>query len=182
VFNNDRDTNRVFVEGAETLTYAWNSCPVIGTDLSRSLLTVGQEFKFPIDFVTNRAVNFEQPATSARSFAADLTDLMLTCREVYQLLISEHRAVHREYRNSQPNDPRQFQVGDIVFTNVQVQAKTSSGTVGKLSYIRRGGPYRIIKSFQSGSYELQSVNNSQHVTIKKHGSDLYMCPPELVPH
>jgi hypothetical protein len=78
VFNNDRDTNRVFVEGAETLTYAWNSCSVIGTDLSRSLLTVGHEFKFPIDFVTsNRTVNFEHTATSTRSFATDLTDLML---------------------------------------------------------------------------------------------------------
>jgi hypothetical protein len=34
VFNNDRETNRVFVEGAQTLMYAWNSCPVLGTDLS----------------------------------------------------------------------------------------------------------------------------------------------------
>jgi hypothetical protein len=48
VFNNDRETNRVFLEGAQTLTYAWNSCPVHGTDLSRSLLTVGREFHFPI--------------------------------------------------------------------------------------------------------------------------------------
>ncbi len=49
VFNNNRDTNKVFVEGAETLTYAWNSCPVVGTDLSRSLLTVGCAYHFPID-------------------------------------------------------------------------------------------------------------------------------------
>eukprot|EP00978_Attheya_sp_CCMP212_P003451 scaffold7141_cov56-Attheya_sp.AAC.1 len=52
VFNNDRGTNRVFVEGAMTLCYAWNSCPVTTTDLSRSLLTVGREFHFPIDFTT----------------------------------------------------------------------------------------------------------------------------------
>jgi hypothetical protein len=59
VFDNDRDTNRVFLEGAETLTYAWNSCPVLGTDLSRSLLTVGHEFHFPIDFTTNQHVTFD---------------------------------------------------------------------------------------------------------------------------
>jgi hypothetical protein len=38
VFNNDHDTNRVFVEGALMATYAWNSASVAGTDLSRSLL------------------------------------------------------------------------------------------------------------------------------------------------
>jgi hypothetical protein len=42
VFNNNRDSDRVFVEGSETLAYAWNSCPVLGTDLSRSLLVTGQ--------------------------------------------------------------------------------------------------------------------------------------------
>ena len=42
-------TKRVFIEGAKTLCYAWNSAPVTGTDLSRSLLVVGREFKFPID-------------------------------------------------------------------------------------------------------------------------------------
>jgi hypothetical protein len=35
VFNkNDRGSNRVFVKGSETLAYAWNSCPVLGTNLS----------------------------------------------------------------------------------------------------------------------------------------------------
>lgn len=34
-FKNDRNTNKVFVERAETLTYAWNSCLVlVGTNLS----------------------------------------------------------------------------------------------------------------------------------------------------
>jgi hypothetical protein len=47
VFNNDRESNRVFVKGAQTLTNACNSCPVIGTDLSWSLPTVGSEFHFP---------------------------------------------------------------------------------------------------------------------------------------
>jgi hypothetical protein len=32
VFNNDRETNRVFAEGAQTLTYTWNSCPHQGGD------------------------------------------------------------------------------------------------------------------------------------------------------
>jgi hypothetical protein len=37
---------------------------------------------------------------------------------VYLLLISEHRAAHHECRNIQINNPREFKLNDIVFTNV----------------------------------------------------------------
>jgi HKD family nuclease len=181
VFNNDRETNRVFVEGAYTLTYAWNSCPVIGTDLSRSLLTVGREFHFPIDFEANRDVSYHTSSNEKKRFASNLTDLLLKSREIYVLLISEHRAAHREYRNAQINNPRKFKLNDIVFTNVQVQSKKSKGTVQKLSYIKRG-PYKIVNDYKSGSYELQPTIGKSRATIKKHGSDLYLSPQSLIPH
>jgi hypothetical protein len=116
-----------------------------------------------------------------RVFADNLTDLLLKSREVYLLLIAEHRAAHREYRNAQINNPREFKLGDIVFTNVQVQSKKSSGTVQKLAYIKRE-PYKIIKDYKSGSYELQPTIGRSRATIKKHGSDLYLSPQSLVPH
>jgi hypothetical protein len=181
VFNNDRETNRVFVEGAQTLIYAWNSCPVHGTDLSRSLLTVGREFHFPIDFEANRQRSYNVTDNDKKVFADNLTDLLIKSREVYLLLITEHRAAHREYRNAQINNPREFKLGDIVFTNVQVQSKKSSGTVHKLAYIKRG-PYKIVKDYKSGSYELQPTVGRSRATIKKHGSDLYLSPQSLIPH
>jgi hypothetical protein len=88
VFNNNRGSNRVFVEGSETLAYAWNSCPVLGTDLSRSLLVTGREFKFPIDFVSQQQVNFDASDNDKKSIARDLTNLLTKCREIYTLLIS----------------------------------------------------------------------------------------------
>ena len=54
VFNSERGSNRVFIKAVETLYYSWNSAPITGTDLSRSLLVVGQEFKFLIDISNNR--------------------------------------------------------------------------------------------------------------------------------
>jgi hypothetical protein len=181
VFIGDRGPNRVFLEGAQTLTYAWNSCPVLGTDLSRSLLTVGREFKFPIDFEADRRVRFEISDHEKKLFAEGLTDLLMKSREIYTLLITEHRAAHREYRNAQIHHPREFKVDDIVFTNVQVQSKQITGTVGKLAYIKRG-PYRIIKDYQGGSYELEPLVGRSRATIKKHGSDLYLSPRSLIPH
>jgi hypothetical protein len=153
VFNNDRGTNRVFLEGSHTLTYAWSSCPVLGTDLSQSLLIVGREFRFPIDFEADRRVSFETSDKEKKLFADNLTDLLRKSREIYLLLIAEHRAAHREYRNAQIDHPRQFKLGDIVFTNVQVQSKAKTGAVAKLTYIKRG-PYKIVESYAEGLYEL----------------------------
>jgi hypothetical protein len=73
-------------------------------------------------------------------------------------------------------------MGDIVFTNVQVKRKKSSGTVAKLAYIRRGPSYKIIKSFDSGVYELQLTNGKSKAIIKKHGSDLFLSLESLIPH
>ena len=50
VFDNDRESNMVFIEGSFTVCYTWNSVPVATTDLSRSLLVVGREYHFPIGF------------------------------------------------------------------------------------------------------------------------------------
>ena len=50
LFDNDRMSNMVFVEGAFTVCYAWNSAPVATTDLIRSSLVTGREYHFPIDF------------------------------------------------------------------------------------------------------------------------------------
>jgi hypothetical protein len=89
VFNNDRGTNRVFVEGAMTLCYAWNSCPVTTTDLSRSLLTVGREFQFPIDFTSRYHISYDMDEKVVRKYAYKLCDLMIKSREIYEILISE---------------------------------------------------------------------------------------------
>jgi hypothetical protein len=53
--------------------------------------------------------------------------------------------------------------------------------VGKLAYIKRG-PYKIIKDYEGGSYELEPLVGRSRATIKKHGSDLYLSPQSSIPH
>jgi hypothetical protein len=72
---------------------------------------------------TNRQVSFDISNEEKKLFADNLTDLLLKSREVYLLLISQYPAAHREYRNAQINNPREFKLNNIVFTNVQVQSK-----------------------------------------------------------
>ena len=181
IFNSERNSNRVFVEAAETLCYSWNSAPITGTDLSRSLLVVGREFKFPIDISNNRHITHHIDETNIRSFASDLSELLTKCREIYILLIQERRAMHREYRNAQLKNPNKFKMNDIVFTNVQIQSNAKKGKVKKLSYSRRG-PYTVIKVHPSGSYDLTLTSSTSSAVIKKHGSELILCPQHLIPH
>jgi hypothetical protein len=173
VFNNDRYSNRVFVEGSETLAYDWNSCPVLGTDLSRSLLVTGREFKFPIDFVSQQTVNFEASDNDKKSFASDLTTLLAKCRKIYTLLIGEHRAAHRECRNAQLINPKKFQLNAIVFTNVQVKSQKTRHTVNKLAYIRRG-PYKIVRSYPNCNLcqmqTLQQLKNMGRICTSVRGN------------
>ena len=97
------------------------------------------------------------------------------------MLIHKHRAYHQELRNSQINEKPKFRVDDIVFTKVQVQSKVSQGLVKKLRYITRG-PYKIVKSTKSGSYELVLNNQKSTAVIKKHGSEIFLSPEQISPH
>ena len=49
IFLNERGTTKVAQEGILRSLYSWNSAAVIGTDISRSMVIVGRNFKFPID-------------------------------------------------------------------------------------------------------------------------------------
>jgi hypothetical protein len=123
VFNNDSQSNQVFIEGAQTLTYSWNSCPVLGTNLSRSLIVLGQEFHFLINFIANHQISYAKSSSDKKFFADNHMDLLLKSRDIYSILICEHRAVLEDLCNSQINKPRELKLGDIIFNNVQVQSK-----------------------------------------------------------
>ena len=44
----DRDTNDAFVAAGIAAGYAWNSSPIDGTDILRSVPAIGRELRFPL--------------------------------------------------------------------------------------------------------------------------------------
>ena len=44
----DRGTNNIFVAAGVAVGYAWNSSPIDGTDIIRSVPTIGRELRFPL--------------------------------------------------------------------------------------------------------------------------------------
>jgi hypothetical protein len=54
VMTNECNSVCVALELILLLLYVCNSCPVPGTDISRSLVAIDPEFAFPIDYSTNK--------------------------------------------------------------------------------------------------------------------------------
>jgi hypothetical protein len=176
---NERDTVRVALECLLLLLYAWNLCPVPGTDISRSLVAVGREFAFPIDYSAGKHWQLTSSPSTVKSYSRDLATRLGACREIAELLVSEQREWHRSLVNSRRPDPRIYSPGDIVFARRATQSDASRGRVGKLEY-KFTGPWRIIESLKGASYAIEHCLKPSRKE-KKHASDLTPYPPELIP-
>jgi hypothetical protein len=111
---NKRDSVRVALEAILLLLYAWNSCPVPGTDISHSLVAVGREFAFPIDFSSGKHWELTSSASTVVSYSKELATRLSACREVAELLVQEQHLYHREYINTRRPDPQIYSIGNIV--------------------------------------------------------------------
>jgi hypothetical protein len=161
------------------LLYAWNSCPVPGTDISRSLIAVGREFTFPIDFSSDKHWELTLSASTVVSYLKDLAARLLACRLVAELLVEEQHAYHREYINARRPDPCIYSVGDIIFARCAVRSSSPQARVDKLQFAFTG-PWCISTILKGASYELEHCHNTG-CKKKKHASNLSPYPPELLP-
>jgi len=178
IMTNERDSVRIALEAILLLLYAWNSCPIPGTDISRSLIAVGCEFAFPVDYSTNKHWELTSSPTSVESYSPDLATRLSALREVAHLLVKEHRAYYRELINSRCPDPRTYSVGDIVFARRATRLDAAKGRVDKLTYAFTG-PRRITALLKGASYELEHCSNPNQKE-KKHASDLLPYQLELI--
>jgi hypothetical protein len=115
IMTNKRDSIRIALEAILLLIYAWNSCPVPGTDISRSLVAVGREFSFPIDFSAGTHAELISAPGVVASYSRDLAERFDACQDIAKLLVREQRCWHRELINACRPDPHIYSVGDIVF-------------------------------------------------------------------
>jgi hypothetical protein len=74
---NKHDSPCIALEAILLLIYVWNSCPVPGTDISHSLVAVGREFQFLIDFSTGKHIKLMSAPGVVLSYSCKLA----TCLE-----------------------------------------------------------------------------------------------------
>jgi hypothetical protein len=176
---NEWDLVPVALEAILLLLYAWNSCPIAGTDISRSLVAVRRKFAFPIDFSSGKHWELTSSASTVVSYSKDLAARLSACHLVAELLVEEQRAYHREYINARRPDPHMYFVGDIVFARRAVRSSSVKERVDKLQFAFTG-PWHISAVLKGVSYELEHCHDSGRKE-KKHASDLSPYPPKLVP-
>jgi hypothetical protein len=72
----ERDSVRVATEVLLLLIYAWNSAPIPGTNLPRSLVVCGRVFQFPIDISAAKHLDLSLSPASVESYAKDQAMLL----------------------------------------------------------------------------------------------------------
>ncbi len=84
-------------------------------DISRSLVAVGREFAFPIDYSSGKHWELTSSPSTVVTYSNELATRLSACREVAGLLVQEQRAYHRKLINASRPNPRVYSIGDIVF-------------------------------------------------------------------
>ena len=169
VMCNECDSIRVALEAILLLLYAWNSCPVPGTDISRSLVAVSREFAFPINFSSGKHWELTSSAITVVLYSKELATRLSVCREVAELLVEEQHAYHCEYINARHPDPQIYSVVNIVIACRAGRSHAAWEIVDKLQFAFTG-PWRITTLLNGASYELKHfpVRGSIHIWYHLH--------------
>ncbi len=115
IFCNERDSVQVTLEGILLSIYTLNSAPIPGTEISCSLVVIGREFHFPINFSTKKNLELSSSIMLVLSLANGQAQLLVASCKLAKVLINEHRAYHQEFINSLRPNPWQYHVGNTVF-------------------------------------------------------------------
>ena len=79
--------------------------------------------------------------------------LMFRQRELFNILVSDRRLIHREIRNK-GNFVRGFDTRDLMVVRKQVNSSRKYGISHKLVF-KKKGPYRVLKKATPSSYCLR---------------------------
>ena len=146
----ERGTVNTFVPGGIAAGYAWNSVPIDGIDILRSIPTIGRELKFPLDINLNLMPKLVQNNANAALEYLKLTDSSRSFfSSILKILIENLRIAHAERINNSRNLVVLY-AGDIVMARTTIQSDLSKHKVAKLSYSVCGS-FQIIRNTGFGS-------------------------------
>ena len=187
--NNDLNRGMIFLQVNEhgtvavsrksilMLIYTWKLSNIPLTDISRSTVVTGQNFSFPIDFSTEKAVWLTGSRQWAKFFATRQAHLLLYSRDIAILAINETRASHRECMNDLRPDPKVYETGNKVFAGRTVQSNKAKGRVDKAQFAHTG-LLEIVCKLHGVSYKIKHCQYGR--VDKHHAMDVSPVPPELV--
>ncbi len=90
IMTNKKDSTCIALKAILLLIYAWNLCPVPGTDISRSMVANGHEFAFLIDFSTGKHAKLYLMPGTIKSYSWELAIRLSSCLEIADLVWEHH--------------------------------------------------------------------------------------------
>jgi hypothetical protein len=79
IMTNKRDSVCIAHGAIVLLLYAWKSCPILGTNISYSLVAVGCKFFFPSNYLMNKHWELTSSPNSMESYSQDLATFTALC-------------------------------------------------------------------------------------------------------
>ena len=153
----EHQTFEEWLMGVWFAIHAWNSAPVDGTDVIRSVAAIGRDFPFPIDVSGEPTVprdHFNTGETVLEHLSIAFP-LLYKQRELLRMLQEERREYHREMKN-QSRNMKTFTPGELVIVRKQVKTTRGGNEPAKLM-IRARGPYRALEEVHPGTYKIQKL-------------------------
>jgi hypothetical protein len=146
---------------------------------SCSLVAVGREFAFHIDFSSGKHLELTSLPSTIILYSKELATRLASCCLVTKILVCEQRSYHRELINARCPNPCLCSVGDIVFARRAVGSDSLHSQVDKFQYACTG-PWCISAILKGTSYEIVLCDNATQKE-NKHALDLSPYPTKLIP-
>ena len=179
----DRETSDLFVAAGVVAGYAWNSSPIDGTDILRSVYENDRELRFPLG-IDLRALPPPPPLVSTNADSV-VSYLRLTdsnrhfTSAILKILVEYRQTSHAERVNNNRNIVT-MHPGDISMARTAIQSNKTTNKVAKLCYVVCG-PFQIVRGTGRGSYIVQKLKKPNSPEFKFMSEDLYILPPSLKP-
>ena len=159
--------------------YTWNVMSIDGTDIIRSIPTIGRPLHFPMDVaMAELPMPVNDTAKATVSYLRQIGKDSKFAQELVTWLIDERRERYRE-RINQSRHPMEYKIDDMVMARVQVNSNAKDGVVGKLS-IEARGPFRIIEDHKNVSYSVKPFDKANGAIRRFMAQDIYALPPRIL--
>lgn len=161
--------------------YAWNSAPTDDSDITRSYVAFGLNFRFPMDADLDELPPLlgSDTASAIHRFIFTLDESRQTSRLIIQWINEDRRAAHRERVNATRHQVT-FQQGDCVSVRVQHQSNTATNRVSKLEWDVRG-PFEVTAVLGHDAYEVRPLGQPNKASRIYKTDQLRKLPPSIQP-
>jgi hypothetical protein len=99
-------------QGVTFALYGWNAGPIDETNIPRSVVAVGRDFRFPLDTQTRPTFVNGLEGTNTAGHHDVIHPLIANQRELLRILNEERRQRHRDLKNDSITE-RTFTAGDL---------------------------------------------------------------------